>query len=194
MTGARFPSAFGRGQAGPLQVSIPSRLPGGLWGTPPARGTLVFDANGFPSSAGTVTGPFSAGALAQTEWPIPTRWEVQLGVNIEPLAGTSTPWNQLANTDVFLVNWEITASIESAEFTLRYPAARVGPGLYPLAFNLQNFGDNPTGGATLVLMGQTIRARIADFVVQPDGNLANTSWSWSATALIGLTSSGWPSP
>lgn len=122
---------------------------------------------------------------------MPSRWEVQLGVTIDPVNAPNT-WNNLANTDGFVVTWRIVASVESAEFPFEYRAGRVGPGLYPYAWNVQNFGDNPTGGSTLVLMAQTLRASIVRFDVNPDVNLANTSWAWSSTCLLGLTSSGWP--
>lgn len=122
---------------------------------------------------------------------MPSRWELQLGVTIDPVNAPTT-WNNLANTDGFVITWRIVASVESAEFPFEYRAARVGPGLYPYAWNVQNFGDNPTGGSTLVLMAQTLRASIVRFDVAPDVNLANTSWAWSSTCLLGLTSSGWP--
>lgn len=192
MTRAAWPSSFGRGRSAPLQVDVPQRLPGGTWGAPPASGTLVYDAQGLPivKNGSTVTGSASAG-LCQAEWPMPCRWECQLGVSIEPING-NVPWNNLASSDVFRIFWQIVASVESAAFPYIYVAGRVGPGLYPYAYNEQNPGFNPTGGSTLVFMAQTLRASIVRFEVNADVNLANTQWAWSSTCLLGLTSSGVP--
>ena len=186
MTGTRFPSAFGRAQAGPLQVSIPSRLPGGLWGPQPIGGVVEWDANGGPLTP-TVNLASTSQALLQSEWPIPTRWELQLGLTLTCLTGPQA-WN--GQTGAFDLRGSITSSVESAE-VVQAVQLSFGPGVYPLTAAVNGI---PGLSSTFPVIGQTVRVKFDSILCGLDFNLASTRWAWSVSTVCGLTSAGWPSP
>jgi hypothetical protein len=186
MTGARFPQAFGRAQAGPLQVSIPSRLPGGLWGPQPISGVVEWDAQGDPSVR-KVSLQGTSQSLLQTEWPIPTRWELQLGLALTCLNG-SQAFN--GATGSFNLRGAIVSSVESAEVSQAVELV-FGPGVYPLVAAVNGVLGL---GSTFAVVGQTVRVRFDRIDLAPDRALASTRWAWTVQTVCGLTSAGWPSP
>jgi hypothetical protein len=187
MTGGRFPSAFGRAQAGPLQVSIPSRLPGGLWGPQPIGGIVEWDGQGTALNPDTNLAATTSQSLLQSEWPIPTRWELQLGLTLTNLTN-GVPWN--GAVAAFDLRGSIVSSVESAEVSQE---ARLvfGPGVYPLTAAINGV---PGLSATFGVVGQTVRVRFDRLICNNDLALAGTRWAWSVSTVCGLLSSGWPSP
>ena len=186
MTGARWPQAFGRAQAGPLQATIPSRLPGGLWGPQPIGGIVEWDAQGFPLTP-TVSLAGTSGGLLQTEWPIPTRWEIQIGLTLTCLTGPQS-WNGAANA--FNVRGTIVSSVESSQVTQQVDLP-FGPGVYPFQAAINGI---PGLQGTFAVIGQTVRIRLDNVFCGADVNLASTRWAWNVQSVCGLTSAGWPAP
>lgn len=188
MTGARFPSSFGRAQAGPLQVSIPSRLPGGLWGPQPISGVVSWDANGAPLVSGFQSLDASSQSLLQTEWPIPTRWEIQLSLSLVCLQGGLTAW--VGSNFALNVQGHIDSSVESAAIRTDV-SLPFGPGPYPLIAAVNGIQGL---GSTFPVIGQTVRLRIDGLTQTFDPSLSGSTWQWTVNAVAGLTSAGWPSP
>lgn len=187
MTGGRFPNGFGRAQAGPLQVSIPSRLPGGLWGPAPIGGIVEWDVNGGALNPDTNLAATTSGSLLQSEWPIPTQWALQFGLTLTNLTN-GVPWN--GATGAFDLQGSVVSSVESAE--MNQPLNLVfGPGVYPLTAALNGV---PGLTGTLAVVGQTVRVRFERLVCANDQALAGTRWAWSVSSVCGLLSAGWPSP
>ena len=196
MTRAAWPSAFGRGRAGPLQVDVPQRLPGGIWGPPPIAGTVSWDANGFPIDPATgapAVGGVLVSSLADTtqsllqaEWPLPTRWELQVGLGLTCIKGGPAQWS--APTGTFNVRGVLESRVESAMVSQVIDLA-FGPGVYPLTaaqagiLGLSN---------TFPVIGQVVRVRLTDVVLGSDAILADQTWSWNVNVLCGLLSAGWP--
>ena len=188
MTGQRWDPRYGRGRTGPLQADVPIRLPGGVWGAVPATGFLTYDTNGTPRPPGTQSGPVTGQnrILCQSEWPIPCRWELQFGVQLEGPA----PWTSLANTDAFIAHFSVHAFVESASYVWKIPVGGSGPGVYPYQRDVAN-GFSPTGG-TFPLIAQSLRIELERLEINTDSFLADTRWQWSVVPLLGLTSAGWP--
>jgi len=122
----------------------------------------------------------------QTEWPIPTRWELQVGLIISPdtSAGTSGPWTGSFAAAQFFGS--IECSIESA--TITEPLQLVfGPGNYPLIAAINGV---PGLGNTFPVIAQQVRVRIGQVVLNADPGLAYgllTTWRWTISTLIGIT-------
>ena len=194
MTRAAWPSAFGRGRAGPLQIDVPQRLPGGLWGPQPISGTVAWDNQGAPINPATGSGVSvltlsladTSQCLLQAEWPIPTRFELQLGLSLSCVAGGPASWT--AATQAFTVLGVIEGSVESATVT-QVVSLPFGPGAYPLTAAVSGI---PGLGSTFPVIAQVLRVRLSAVQATPDPTLAGQTWAWSVNALCGLTSAGWP--
>lgn len=187
MSRAPWPSAFGRGQAPPLQIDVPQRLPGGLWGPPPATGIVSYDNQGNPAGGfGTV--PASARGMARAEWPIPVRWEIQVGLSLQCVAGAGGSF-EFSPGD-FRLFWQLQSYTESAsasqELVLEY-----GAGIYPA---VQNWKFSEVKPSTYVLTAQRIEMQV--LYIEDNGigssQIHDTSWRWSVSFMPALTASGWP--
>lgn len=186
MTRAAWPSAFGRGRSAPLQIDVPQRLPGGIWGPTPIGGTVSWDPNGG------VIGPTSIDLTAisnanqlRAEWPIPVRWELQIFLSLECLT-SNIQWN--GQTGSLLVLGAIETSVESAT-VVQVVQLPFGPGVYPLTAAINGV---PGLSATFPVIGQTVISRITRLELANDLGLASTSWAWKVNTVCGLLSSGWP--
>jgi hypothetical protein len=195
MTGQRGDSRFGRGRVGPLQAVTPTRLPGGVWGPPPVSGLVSFDAQGTPSSGyGAIDATSVSSSLVRAEWPLPVRWEVQVFLDLQRIAYVGNPpapppdWS--APIGAFGVRGLLQWRIESASAQLPIDLV-LGPGLYPLTAAIQGV---PGLGATFAFMAQQVEARFLTVDGIGDPSLANSTWRYSASFLVGLTSAGWPAP
>ena len=194
MTRAAWPSAFGRGRAGPLQIDVPQRLPGGLWGPQPIRGQVSWDAQGAPINPATGLGvpvlnvslADTSQSLLQAEWPIPTRWELQFSLDLACIAGGPATWG--AAPGAFDVVGSIESSVESAMVT-QVVALPFGPGCYPLTAAINGVPGLTT---TFPVIGQFVRLRVSRITAVIDPTLAGQTWAWTFSALCGLTSAGWP--
>lgn len=194
MTRAAWPSAFGRGRSAPLQIEVPQRLPGGLWGPQPIGGSVSWDNQGAPINPTTGNGvnvlelslADTSQSLLQAEWPIPTRFELQFGLTLSCVAGGPATWT--AATEAFSVLGRIEGNVESAQVT-QVISLPFGPGAYPL---LAAVNGVPGLGSTFPVIAQVIRVRIDRVRALPDFTLAGQTWAWSVSALCGLTSAGWP--
>ena len=194
MTRAAWPSAFGRGRSAPLQIEVPQRLPGGLWGPQPIGGTVSWDAQGAPINPTTGIGVAqldlsladTSQNLLQAEWPIPTRFELQLGLTLSCVAGGPATWSAAAGA--FSVLGRIEGNVESAQVTQNVNLF-FGPGAYPLTAAINGV---PGLGSTFPVMAQVVRVRIDQVRALPDFTLAGQTWAWTVSALCGLTSAGWP--
>jgi hypothetical protein len=159
-------------------------------------GRFSFDGNGIPIDPATGL-PVLGGVVidvrndlralqVQTEWPIPTRWELQIGLTIQPdtLAGTAVPWPGAPSAAVF--GGSIDTSIESASVSQQLQLT-AGPGVYPLvAAQAGILGLS----ATFPVVAQQVRVLIAQVGLNPDQNLASgttTNWIWQISTMIGLT-------
>lgn len=186
MSRAPWPAAFGRGRSAPLQIDVPQRLPGGIWGPTPLTGTVSWDAQGFP----TVQGPQSLTAtnqsLLRAEWPIPVRWELQLGLELSPVSGGGTIWN--GATAALNVRGTIESSVESASVTQGVQLV-FGPGVYPLQAAVNGIAGL---GSTFPVIGQTVIVRLNELEQAPDVNLSGQTWRYTVSCVCGLTSAGWP--
>lgn len=195
MTGQRWDGRAARGRVGPLSVSTPTRLPGGLWGPAPITGSVTWDANGFPINPATgtpsaiITIPLTdSQSLLQTEWPIPTRWELQIGLDLACLAGGPATWN--ADPGALRIIGSIQSSVESASVVQPIDLF-FGPGVYPLQAAVNGV---PGLGSTFPVVGQTVRVRIERVIADQSDALSGKTWGWTVNALAGLTSAGWPNP
>lgn len=167
-----------------------------MWGQIPLTGTFSFDGNGVPIDPATGL-PAVGGVIidvrndlralqAQTEWPIPTRWELQIGLTIGPntSAGTSVPWTGGIGAAQFV--GAIESAIESA--TIVEPLNLIfGPGTYPLTAAIAGV---PGLGNTFPVIAQQVRVRVAQVILNSDPGLASgftTTWNWTISTLIGLT-------
>lgn len=186
MTRAAWPSAFGRGRAAPLQVDVPQRLPGGIWGPPPIGGTVSWDAQGLPVGPTTISLAATSQSLLQAEWPVPTRWELQLGLELSCIAGGPATWN--GATGSLNIKGHIESSVESAMVSQGVQLI-FGPGVYPLQAAVNGI---PGLSSTFPVMGQVVRVKIDEVVLGPDLALAGQSWAWTVQCVCGLTSAGWP--
>lgn len=191
MTGQRRPPGYGRAIDAPLQLAVPRRLPGGVWGQQPLTGTFSYDANGFPidpatqAPAGSVLIDLSSTSqgLTQTEWPIPTRWEIQIGLVITCVNGTFSSWPGASQTAGF--QGGIETAIESAGIV--QPISLIfGPGVYP--FVAASAGI-PGLSATFPVVAQQVRVRYQRVELVSDPNLSGlpSTWAWSINTMIGLT-------
>lgn len=186
MTRAAWPAAFGRGRSAPLQIDVPQRLPGGIWGPTPIGGEVEWDFQG------AVVGPKSIDLSAisnanqlRAEWPIPVRWELQLGLSLQCLSAP-IDWNGAVGS--FDLRGGIESNVESA--TVIQPVRLVfGPGVYPLQAAVSGI---PGLGSTFPVVGQTVITRLDRLVLADDVALASTRWAWKVNTVCGLTSSGWP--
>lgn len=125
-------------------------------------------------------------ALLQAEWPIPTRFELQLGLSLSCVAGGPASWTAAAQAfDVF---GAIEGSVESAMVT-QTVALQFGPGAYPLQAALNGV---PGLSSTFPVIAQFVRVRLTGVRALPDLSLANQTWAWTVNAVCGLTSAGWP--
>ncbi len=186
MSRAPWPAAFGRGRSAPLQIDVPQRLPGGIWGPTPIGGTVSWDGQGQvigPSSI-DLTAISNANQL-RAEWPIPVRFELQFWLSLQCLTSNNV-WNGQIGS--FSVSGAIETSVESA--TIVQPIELVfGPGVYPLTAAVNGVLGL---GSTFPVIGQTVITRISRLQVADDGKLKNSSWSWKVNSVCGLTASGWP--
>jgi len=197
MSGQQWDGRYGRGRVGPLQALTPVRLPGGVWGPPPATGTVTFNAQGFPSAGvGAVPASVVSSSTARAEWPMPVRWEAQLWLGIERVSYTGNPpapvpvWPiPTNNTVAFSVNGSLQWRIESAQANLPVQLP-LGPGVYP--FKPAVLGA-PGLGATFALIAQQVEFSVLSVEGIGDPLLANSTWQWTVSFLLGLTSAGWPS-
>jgi len=186
MTRAAWPSAFGRGRSGPLQVDVPQRLPGGIWGPTPITGVVSWDVQGNPTVQGVQSLNATTQSLLRAEWPIPTRFELQLQLALAPVAGGATTWS--GSPGALNLLGSIESSVESASVTQEVNLL-FGPGVYPLTaaqagvMGLSN---------TFPVIGQTVIAKVDRVLQTPDLALANQSWRWTVSAVCGLLSAGWP--
>jgi len=195
VTGQRRPPGYGRTLDDPLQLAVPRRLPGGVWGQVPLGGVFSFDQNGSPIDPATGL-PAAVVVLdvsndlrslqAQTEWPIPTRWELQFGVSIGPdtASGTGATWTGGPATASFFGT--LDTSIESASVSQQL-VFNNGIGVYP-------FTAAQTGvaglGVTFPVIAQQVRVRFGGIVLVQDPALAlgvTTTWRWSISTMVGLT-------
>lgn len=191
MTGQRRPPGYGRVRTEPLQLAVPSRLPGGVWGQTPLTGTFQYDSNGFPFDPNT-GGPSAqvvydlrngSQNLSQTEWPIPTRWEIQIGLTITCIAGGAGPWPGATGT--LNLQGTIETAIESASAVQAIQLVN-GPGVYPFVAALAGvLGLGPT----FPVIAQQVRVRFDRLTLLADPALSGpaTTWSWSVSTMIGLT-------
>lgn len=195
MTGQRGDGRFGRGRVGPLQAVTPTRLPGGVWGPPPVSGLVAFDAQGNPSSGyGAIDATSVSSSLVRAEWPLPVRWEAQIYLDLQRVSYVGNPpapppdW--VAPVGAFnvrgLLQWRIESAAAQQVIELPY-----GPGLYPLVVAIAGV---PGFGSTLAIMAQQVEARFTSVAGIGDPSLANSTWRYSASFLLGLTSAGWPAP
>lgn len=186
MTGQRWDSRFGRGRTGPLQIDVPVRLPGGLWGPPPATGIVSWDAQGNPESGFGVI-PSASSGLTRAEWPLSVRWEVQVALSLQCLGGGNNPNYSFGPGD-FRLFFQMMSYVESAsarqELVLEY-----GPGIYPAVQNLVYSEGKPS---TYVLTGQRIELSVLNIEDNGLVQLAGSSWRWTVSFLPALTASGWP--
>jgi hypothetical protein len=195
MTGQRWDGRFGRARVGPLQADVPTRLPGGLWGPPPASGIVEFDPNGGPTNG---WGPVASAnaTLGQSEWPLPVRWEVQASVTLTLVSGTivGSVWPQNSAAQAFAARLRVISSVESATGVDEVDLA-FGPGLYPPRnnFHHQLQPNRPyPWSQSYVYTAQTLRFELVSLTGQQEASLASTSWRWSLSILPALTSAGWP--
>lgn len=186
MTRAAWPAAFGRGRSGPLQINVPQRLPGGIWGPQPISGTVSWDAQGLPTVVGPQSLVQTSQSLLRAEWPVPTRWELQLGLQLVCIQGGATAWN--GATGALNLRGSIESSVESASVTQAVQLI-FGPGVYPLTAAVQGINGL---SSTFPVIGQYLVARIDSLEQQPDVALASTTWQWTVSCVCGLTSAGWP--
>lgn len=125
-------------------------------------------------------------SLLQAEWPLPTRWELQIGLGLTCIAGGPAQWS--ANNGTFSVRGVLESSVESAMVT-QVVDLSFGPGVYPLTaaqagvLGLSN---------TFPVIGQVLRVRLTDIVLGSDPVLGGQTWSWNVNVLCGLLSAGWP--
>lgn len=193
MTRARFPDAFSRSRSGPLQVTVPSRLPGGLWGPPPIGGTVSFDPNGFPLDPATggpqpivlISLAETSRSLLQTDWPIPTRWELQFGLSLTCITGGFSTWPGAVGT--FALTGAITGSVESSSVTQVFSLVN-GPGAYPFQAAVSGVSGL---GSTFPIVAQQVRVQADSITLASDPalqTLAGSTWAYSFSALAGLTS------
>lgn len=193
MTGMRGDPRFGRGRVGPLQAVTPTRLPGGVWGPPATTGIVTFDAQGVPLEG---FGDVPAGAVALTsaraEWPLPVRWEAQVFLALERVSFTGNPpapvpnWSNGAIAIEGLLQWRVESAQAEQPLQLVF-----GPGLYPLLAAINGVAGL---SSTLPLIAQQVETRITRVGGIGDPSLANSSYRWSVSTLLGLTSAGWPNP
>ena len=184
---------FGRGRVGPLQAVTPTRLPGGVWGPPATTGIISFDSQGVPLEG---FGPVPAGTVALTsaraEWPLPVRWEVQLflAVALKDYKGTPPApppdWSLNALAIEGLLQWRVESAQAEQPLGLVY-----GPGLYPF---LAAINGVPGLSSTFPLIAQQVETRVVRVGGTGHPSLADTSWEWSVSTILGLTSAGWPNP
>jgi len=196
VTGQRRPPGYGRTLDDPLQLAVPRRLPGGVWGQVPLTSGFSYDGNGIPIDPATGL-PALGGVIidvsqdlralqAQTEWPIPTRWELQFGFAINPdtASGTGAQWTGGPNAAI--VFGTIDTSIESAAVSQQL-ALTAGPGVYP--FQAAQAGTLGLQ-ATFPVVAQQVRVRVGAIVLNQDPGLAlgtTTTWRWSISTMVGLT-------
>jgi hypothetical protein len=164
-----------------------------LWGPPAISGTVDFDANGFPIDPVTLAPAGSVSisllntqrAQLQTDWPIPTRWELQFGLVLTPLSGPFPTWPGAQGT--FSLNGEIQGSIESATVVQVFSLVD-GPGAYPF----QAAAAGTLGlGSTFPIVAQQVRAFANSVTLRSDpalSGLTPSRWSWAFTAMAGITS------
>lgn len=186
MSRAPWPAAFGRGRSAPLQIDVPQRLPGGIWGPTPLTGTVSWDAQGNPTTQGTQSLTATNQSLLRAEWPIPVRWELQLGLELSPVSGGGTIWN--GATGALNIRGSIESSVESASVTQGVQLV-FGPGVYPL---LAAVNGIPGLSSTFPVIGQTVIVRVNELEQAPDLNLAGQTWRYTVSVVCGLTSAGWP--
>jgi hypothetical protein len=186
MSRAPWPAAFGRGRSAPLQIDVPQRLPGGIWGPTPIGGTVSWDAQGVPVGPSSInlTAISNANQL-RAEWPIPVRWELQFWLSLQCLT-TDIPWNGQVGSLVMI--GAIETSVESATIVQEVQLS-FGPGVYPLT---AAFNGVAGLGSTFPVIGQTVITRINRLELGNDQNLAGTTWAWKVNTVAGLTASGWP--
>lgn len=186
MTRAAWPAAFGRGRVAPLQIDVPQRLPGGIWGPTPLSGEVSWDAQGAPTIVGAQSLVATNQSLLRAEWPIPTRWELQLGLVLAPVSGGATTWT--GGTGALNITGSIESSVESASVT-QAVSLIFGPGVYPLTAAVQGINGL---SSTFPVIGQTVFVRIDALEQGFDVNLAGQTWRWTVSCVCGLTSAGWP--
>ena len=186
MTRAAWPSAFGRGRNAPLQIDVPQRLPGGIWGPTPLTGVVSWDGNGNPTAQGVQSLAATTQSLLRAEWPIPTRWELQIQLALSPVSNATT-WTGAGG--VLLLLGSLESSVESAAVVQEVRLGEYGPGVYPLTAAVNGVQGL---GATFPVIGQTVILKVDGVEQGPDLNLANQTWRWTVSAVCGLTSAGWP--
>jgi hypothetical protein len=127
---------------------------------------------------------------------MPVRWEAQLWLGIERVSYTGNPpapvpvWPiPTNNTVAFSVNGSLQWRIESAQANLPVQLP-LGPGVYP--FKPAVLGA-PGLGATFALIAQQVEFSVLSVEGIGDPLLANSTWQWTVSFLLGLTSAGWPS-
>lgn len=196
MTGQRADGRYGRGRVGPLQALTPVRLPGGVWGPPPATGVVTFDSQGSPTAGyGRVPASVVSSSTARAEWPMPVRWEAQLWLGLERLNYVGNPpapaptWPiSTQNPFAFSVNGSLQWRIESAQANLPVQLT-IGPGLYPF---LPATEGVPGLNATFALVAQQVEYSVLSVSGIGAPELADSTWQWTVAFMLGLTSAGWP--
>lgn len=187
MTGARFDARYGRGLVGPLQIDVPDRLPGGLWGPPPATGLVSWDMQGAPLSG---FGPVdrNLAGLMRAEWPIPVRWELQIALALTHISGGNG--EHIWSPGDFRLFLQIRSYVESASAT-QDVVLEYGPGIYPLIQNIVWSENKPL---TYALTAQRIEAEVLSIEDNGIGGQAihGATYRWAVAFLPALTSAGWP--
>lgn len=194
MTGQRWDGRYGRGRTGPLQAETPVRLPGGVWGPPPVTGEVSFDANGFPATGFGRLDPLQrSNSLARTEWPIPVRWELQYYLSLTRVSfnpATPVPEVWLAPPGAFRMLGNLTWRIESASAEQSIDLL-FGPGMYPFLL-ASNAVPGFEGLTTFSVVAQQIESQLFEIAGRGDPSLGGSTWRYTASAMIGLTSAGYP--
>lgn len=189
MSGQSWDPRYGRSRTGPLQISTPVRLPGGIWGPPPASGVVSYGAQGEPVSGFGVV-ESSANGMARAEWPFPVRWEIQAALSFALVSGGIGANNFEFSPGDFRIFIELTSFIESASakqsLVLEY-----GAGIYPMVQNLVFKEAIPS---TYVLTAQRVEMRVLSIEDNGIGSTQvwNSSWRWNVNFLPALASAGWP--
>ncbi len=126
-------------------------------------------------------------SLLRAEWPIPTRFELQIQLALSAVAGGVTTWT--GNSGALNLIGSIESSVESASVTQEVNLL-FGPGVYPLTAAIN--GGIQGLSATFPVIGQTVILKFDRVLQTPDVALAGQTWRWTVSAVCGLLSAGWP--
>jgi hypothetical protein len=127
---------------------------------------------------------------------MPVRWEAQLWLGFQRVSYTGNPpapvpvWPiPTTNDAAFSVIGSLQWRIESAQANQPVQLSQ-GPGLYPF---LPATLGTPGLSSTFPLVAQQVEYSVASISGIGDALLANSTWQWTVSFLLGLTSAGWPS-